>query len=339
MVIRLFPLPEVLNWDFSVQATPRIGTWEYGIKVTLRTPIWVANREIPLTNTSSAALKFIQTGDLVLQDENDATIWSSNVTRAAQNPVAQLLDSGNLVIREANDDQSGNYLWQSFDYPTNTILQGMDFGWNLVTGIERYISSWKSNDDPARGDFTFGLDIRGYPQQVIKRGDSVLHRLGPWNGMRLSGTPTVRPNPAFTEGLYMNSSVIYYREDALDRSVVSRFFLSPSGAGQRLTWVERSQEWVVDYNIPTDICDSYGLCGAHGSCSTGTSPACSCLDRFVPKDEQAWVGSYWSGGCLRRTPLNCRDDVFLGYSGIKCLILSLLGSTKASLLKNAKQSA
>ncbi|KAK4398441.1 G-type lectin S-receptor-like serine/threonine-protein kinase [Sesamum angolense] len=291
-----------------------VGIWYKN--VTLRTPIWVANREFPVRNTSSAALKFIQTGNLVLQDEN-GTIWSSNVTRAAQNPVAQLLDSGNLVIREANDDQPGNYLWQSFDRPTNTFLQGMDFGWNFVTGIERYVSSWKSNDDPARGDFTFRLDITGYPQVVIKRGDTLLHRLGPWNGMRFSGTPSVRQNPTFTAGLYMNSSVIYYREDALDRSVVSRFSLSPSGAGQRLTWVERSQEWVVYYNLPTDICDDYGLCGAHGSCSTGTSPACSCLDRFVPKDEQAWVGSDWSGGCLRRTPLNCRDDVFLGYSGIK----------------------
>ncbi|KAL2245387.1 UNVERIFIED_CONTAM: G-type lectin S-receptor-like serine/threonine-protein kinase [Sesamum indicum] len=292
-----------------------VGIWYKN--VTLRTPIWVANREFPLSNTSSAALTFIQTGDLVLQDENNATIWSSNVTRAAQNPVAQLLDSGNLVIREANDDQPGNYLWQSFDYPTNTFLQAMDFGWNFITGIERYVSSWKSNDDPARGDFTFRLDITGYPQVVIKRGDSVLHRLGPWNGMRFSGTPSVRQNPTFTAGLYMNSSVIYYREDALDRSVVSRFSLSPSGTGQRLTWVERSQEWVVYYNLPTDICDNYGLCGAHGSCSTGTSPACSCLDRFVPKDEQAWVGSDWSGGCLRRTPLNCQDDVFLRYSGIK----------------------
>ncbi|KAL0353544.1 UNVERIFIED_CONTAM: G-type lectin S-receptor-like serine/threonine-protein kinase [Sesamum angustifolium] len=291
-----------------------VGIWYKN--VTLRTPIWVANREFPVRNTSSAALKFIQTGNLVLQDEN-GTIWSSNVTRAAQNPVAQLLDSGNLVIREANDDQPGNYLWQSFDHPTNTFLQGMDFGWNFVTGIERYVSSWKSNDDPARGDFTFRLDITGYPQVVIKRGDTLLHRLGPWNGMRFSGTPSVRQNPTFTAGLYMNSSVIYYREDALDRSVVSRFSLSPSGAGQRLTWVERSKEWVVYYNLPTDICDDYGLCGAHGSCSTGTSPACSCLDRFVPKDEQAWVGSDWSGGCLRRTPLNCRDDVFLGYSGIK----------------------
>ncbi|KAK4439873.1 G-type lectin S-receptor-like serine/threonine-protein kinase [Sesamum alatum] len=293
-----------------------LGIWYKNI--TVRTPIWVANREIPLRNSSSAALKFIQTGDLVLQDEN-GTIWSSNATRAAQNPVAQLLDSGNLVIREANDDQPGNYLWQSFDYPTNTFSQGMDFGWNLVTGIERYFSSWKSNDDPARGDFTYRVDIKGYPQLVIKRGDTVLHRLGPWNGIRFSGMPmpSVQQNLTFAIGLYINSSVIYFREDAVEKSVVSKFTLSPSGTGQRWTWIERSQEWVVYYNLPSDICDNYRLCGAHGSCSTGTSPACSCLDRFVPRDEQAWVGSDWSGGCLRRTPLNCWNDVFLGYSDIK----------------------
>ncbi|KAL0399323.1 UNVERIFIED_CONTAM: G-type lectin S-receptor-like serine/threonine-protein kinase [Sesamum radiatum] len=292
-----------------------VGIWYKNI--TLRTPIWVANREFPIRNTSSPALKFIQTGDLVLQDENNATIWSSNATRAARNPVAQLLDSGNLVIREANDDQPGNYLWQSFDFPTNTFSQGMDFGWNFDTGMERYFSSWKSNDDPARGDFTYHVDIKGYPQLVLKRGGSVLHRLGPWNGLYFSGMPSVGQNPTFMINLYMNSSVTYFREDTLDRSVVSRFSLSPSGVGQRLTWVERTQEWVVYYNLPADICDNFGLCGAHGSCSTGTSPACSCFDGFVPKDEQAWVGSDWRGGCLRRAPLNCQGDVFLGYSGIK----------------------
>ncbi|KAL0284553.1 UNVERIFIED_CONTAM: Receptor-like serine/threonine-protein kinase SD1-8, partial [Sesamum angustifolium] len=216
---------------------------------------------------------------------------------------------------------------------------GRDFGWNLVTGIERYFLSWKSNDDPAQGEFTYRLDITGYPQLVLKRGDSVLHRLGPWNGMQFSGMPSIGQNITFTAKLYMNSSVIYFREDTLDRSIVSIFSLSPSGVAQRLTWVERIQEWVVYYNLPTDICDNFGLCGAHGLCSTGTSPACSCLDRFVPKDEQAWVRSDWSGGCLRRAPLNCTRDVFLGYSGIKMPDSQFTWFNEASLLKNAKQSA
>ncbi|KAI3457036.1 hypothetical protein Pfo_013699 [Paulownia fortunei] len=292
-----------------------VGIWYNN--VTVRTPIWVANREFPLRNTTSGVLKVIKSGQLVLQDDRNNTIWSSNASRVAQNPVVQLLDSGNLVIREANDDQPENYLWQSFDYPTDTFLQAMDFGWNLITGRERFVSSWRTNEDPAPGDFTFRLDITGYPQVVIKRGNAVQYRLGPWNGMRFSGTPSVRQNPTFTAGLFMNNTVVYYREDSLDRSVVSRFTLSQTGVGQRWTWVNRSQEWVVYYNLPADICDTYRLCGAHGSCNIGNSPACGCLDRFVPRDAQGWVRSDWSGGCVRRTPLNCQDDVFLSYSGIK----------------------
>ncbi|KAK6157121.1 hypothetical protein DH2020_011369 [Rehmannia glutinosa] len=293
-----------------------VGIWYMNISV--RTPIWVANRESPLRNTTSGVLILNPSGQLILRDETNTTVWSSNTSRVAQNPFVQLLDSGNLVIRDANDDRPGNnYLWQSFDYPTDTFLQGMDFGWNLVTGWERYVSSWRDIDNPAAGDFSFRLDISGYPQVVINRGDTVLYRLGPWNGMRFSGTPSVRRNPTFTAGLFMNSSVIYYREDAIDTSVVSRFTLSRTGVGQRWTWVNRSQEWVVYYNLPADICDNYRLCGAHGSCDTGNSPACVCLDRFVPRDEVSWVGSDWSGGCVRRTNLTCQDDVFLSYSGIK----------------------
>ncbi|KAL7131064.1 hypothetical protein ABFS83_13G174800 [Erythranthe nasuta] len=293
-----------------------LGIWYKN--VTVRTPIWVANRENPVINITSAALELISGGQLLLRDETtNTTIWSSNTSRTAHHPFAQLLDSGNLVIREANDDRPENYLWQSFDYPTNTFLQAMDMGWNLITGRERYISSWKTEENPSPGDFSFRLDITGYPQVVINRGSTVLHRLGPWNGMRFSGTPSVRRNPTFTAGLFMNSTVVYYREDSLDRSVVSRFTLSPSGVGQRLTWVDRSQEWVVYYNLPADICDTYGLCGAHGSCNVGNSPACGCLDRFAPRDEEGWVRSDWSGGCVRRTPLDCPNDVFLGYSGIK----------------------
>ncbi|KAL3652495.1 hypothetical protein CASFOL_002176 [Castilleja foliolosa] len=296
-----------------------VGIW-YRKDVTVRTPIWVVNRESPLRqNSTSGVLMVKRSGQLVIRDEsNNDTIWSTNTTRVARNPVVQLLDSGNLVVREANDDQPENYIWQSFDYPTDTFLSSMDLGWNLVTGWERYISSWTSADDPAPGDYTFRLDITGYPQIFIRRGDALQYRLGPWNGMRFSGGASVRRNPPmFATGLFMNSSVVYYRHDVIDRSLISRITLSQSGVGQHWVWVNRSKEWVVYYNLPSDICDTYGLCGAHGSCNTNNSPACGCLNRFVPQDEEVWATSVWSGGCVRRAPLNCTGDVFLSYSGIK----------------------
>ena len=45
-------------------------------------------------------------------------------------------------------------MWQSFDYPCDNFLPGMKLGRNLVTGFERYISSWKSIDDPAQGEYS-----------------------------------------------------------------------------------------------------------------------------------------------------------------------------------------
>ncbi|KAG5551168.1 hypothetical protein RHGRI_009559 [Rhododendron griersonianum] len=45
----------------------------------------------------------------------------SNISSSG-NTSATLLDSGNLVL---NDRRSGDILWQSFDYPTDTLLPGM----------------------------------------------------------------------------------------------------------------------------------------------------------------------------------------------------------------------
>ncbi|KAI3457034.1 hypothetical protein Pfo_013697 [Paulownia fortunei] len=294
-----------------------VGIWYKNI--TVKTVIWVANREIPLRNSTSGVLKVIEPGILALLNDTNNIVWSSNTSRVAQNPVLQLLDSGNLVLRDANNDQPENYLWQSFDYPTDTFLPGMDFGLNTVTGEENYLSSWKTNEDPAPGDFTFSLDRAGYPQVITKRGAVSLYRMGPWNGQVFSGTPNVRKDPTFTFGLYKNKEgVFYYREDAIDRSVISRFTMSPTGVGQRWTWVDRTQGWVLYLNIPADNCDTYKLCGAYGSCNIVNSPVCGCLDKFMPKDPEGWVRADWSNGCIRRTPLNCTvGDGFLKYSSIK----------------------
>ncbi|XP_028066994.1 G-type lectin S-receptor-like serine/threonine-protein kinase At4g27290 [Camellia sinensis] len=61
------------------------------------------------------------------------------------------MESGNFVVKDANDT-SEHFLWQSFDYPCNTLLPGMKLGKNFVKGLERHLSSWKSSDDPTPGN-------------------------------------------------------------------------------------------------------------------------------------------------------------------------------------------
>ncbi|XP_074362803.1 G-type lectin S-receptor-like serine/threonine-protein kinase SD1-1 [Apium graveolens] len=86
--------------------------------------------------------------------------------------MAQLLDSRNLVIRGDNDSDPANFLWQSFDFPDNTLLTGMRLGKNLATGQEWYLKSWKSTIDHSPGNFRFELDVSGCPKLVIWNGSA-----------------------------------------------------------------------------------------------------------------------------------------------------------------------
>ncbi|KAG5599805.1 hypothetical protein H5410_031175 [Solanum commersonii] len=93
-------------------------------------------------------------GILTLLNGSGRVIWSSNSTRHGQNQVEQLLDSGNLVVRDAAEDKPQNYLRQSFDNPRDITLPGMKVGINLKTSLHRSLSSWKSTNDPSIGEFT-----------------------------------------------------------------------------------------------------------------------------------------------------------------------------------------
>ncbi|XP_019229501.1 PREDICTED: G-type lectin S-receptor-like serine/threonine-protein kinase At4g27290 isoform X2 [Nicotiana attenuata] len=208
--------------------------------------------------------------------------WGSSV----QNPVAQLLDSGNLVVKEAG---GGNFLWQSFDHPTDTLLPGMKLGWNFVTGREVYLSSWKNDEDPTPGDYTYHCDPSGYPQNFLKKGSDSYIALDRGMVALLVGHKT--------------------------REKVLSIHLEYS---QVWIWGDGKQGWVPFLLIPADNCDMYKLCGAYGSCNSQDSPVCGCLDKFVPKNTEAWKKTDWSGGCVRRTEQNClRGNVFLKYPHIK----------------------
>nr|POE57298.1 g-type lectin s-receptor-like serine/threonine-protein kinase [Quercus suber] len=280
------------------------------------TVVWVANRDTPLNNTTGV-FNLVDHGILVLKDEANNAIWSSNSSRATSNPVAQLLDTGNFVVRDGNSDAE-NIIWQSFDHPADTFLPGMKYGFNLVTGLSLVLKSWKSPDDPSEGDYTNQLDPNGLPQFILREGPTVIFRAGPWNGLHFSGMPNLRPNPIYKYEYVSNPVETYYTYKLINDSVVSRMFLTPDGKLQRLIWIDRTQSWSLYITAQMDGCDRYALCGAYGSCNINNSPACECLTGFVPKFPKDWNETDWSHGCVLKTPLNCgAGEGFLKYSGIK----------------------
>ncbi|CAL5390600.1 unnamed protein product [Camellia sinensis] len=281
-----------------------LGIWYK--KISPKTVVWVANREIPLID-SSGVLTVINPGIIALVNSTGGVIWSPNVTGSTQDPVAQLMESGNLVVKDANET-SEHFLWQSFDYPCNTVLPGMKLGKNFVTGLERHLSSWKSSDDPAPGE---------YPQNILSRGSVDLFRTGPWNGIGFTGRPNRKPNTIYRYEVVYTKEEVYYHYELLS-SVVSGFVLSHHGVVERWTWIDRTQEWILYLTGPTDNCDKYKLCGPNGSCNVRNLPSCGCLSKFVPQNQTEWGNRDWSNGCVRRTTLDYKSgDGFLKYSQYK----------------------
>ncbi|XP_040367749.1 G-type lectin S-receptor-like serine/threonine-protein kinase At4g27290 isoform X5 [Rosa chinensis] len=294
-----------------------LGIWYKNIPV--KTVVWVANRCKPIDD-SSGVLMINSTGYLVLLGQNKTVVWWTSLAKYAQSTMVQLLDSGNLVVRDVTDGKS---LWQSFDYPSDTLLPEMKMGWDFRTGLQRGLSAWKNSEDPCPGEFTYGIEMEphAYPEAYFRKGGLKFYRSGPWNGLRFSGAAALRSNPIYSFDFVHNDDEVYYMYKLQNKSVISIVVLNgTTSTRHRLTWIEAEQTWRAYAIVPRDFCDQYGLCGANAECIVSNSPVCQCLQGFTPKSPEKWNLTDWSLGCTRKKPLSCQEsdkDGFVKFTDLK----------------------
>ncbi|PRQ31517.1 putative S-locus glycoprotein [Rosa chinensis] len=248
------------------------------------------------------------------------TIWSSNSSRVPENPLAQLLETGNFVVRDSAMTGSESYVWQSFDFPSDTILlAGMKLGWNFKRGLNQYMTSWKNATDPSLGAYTYGMDNDVLPQFVFAEGSSKRFHTGPWNGLRFPGSyVSNNTNTVIKPTFVYNTNEIYYTFEAAESSITTRLQLSELGVMQRLVLNKGSTEWALMYIFLDDQCKNYGEYGANGICRINKVPICDCLQGFVPKSPKKWVVLNRTGGCKRETTLDCqKGEGFLKLQNVK----------------------
>ncbi|XP_071729082.1 G-type lectin S-receptor-like serine/threonine-protein kinase At4g27290 [Rutidosis leptorrhynchoides] len=284
------------------------------------TVVWVANRKVPLNNTSGKLI-LGNHGILSIVNSSDIIIWSSSKASGTNViPTAQLLDSGNLVIR---DEMS--VVWQSFDYPGDTFISGMKLGKNLVTGHETYLRSWMSVDDPFPGMYTIRLFmVTGkYPQIYIRKNSVIQTRLGPFDGIEFAGHPNSRhhSNHMYKTEMVITQKETYFGYSSNSTLVSSKSVMTPSGNLEISQLTLQNRKWMQDFSIPMDYCDNYGLCGPYGICSTDRFPNCECLKGFEQKDgpyDLNLVTYNWTNGCRRSIGLDCGPgEKFLKLSSMK----------------------
>lgn len=89
-------------------------------------PLWRAIPDRPAPWSTAASLSFDD--GLVLTDRTaDKVLWSTAATSASAGDRAVLLNTSNLQIQSTGGSSSPDVVWQSFDYPSETIVQGQNF--------------------------------------------------------------------------------------------------------------------------------------------------------------------------------------------------------------------
>lgn len=268
-----------------------------------QTVVWIANHDQPLNDTSGV-LSISGNGNLVLADTYTGnTVWLSNSTNTTNPTSVRLLESGNLVLRDLITD---SILWQSFDWPTNTILPGMKIGKDIKTGHKWSLISWHTSENPADGKYSYRMDTQGSPQLVMWAGTTKWYRTGPWIGTRFSGIPEMTTyQDMFSFNFTNGPDEISFGFSSKPGSLLSRVALNESGVVQRLVWDQNISSWSVFWSGPRDQCDYYSKCGVFGLCNANDATICSCLQGFEPKSLIDWYLRDNSQGCMRRVKLDC----------------------------------
>lgn len=281
-----------------------IGIWYK--KVSQQTIVWVANRDNPVSDKNSAKL-VISNGNLVLFNESQIPVWSTNLNAtSSDSAVAILQDSGNLVLKDK--PESSENIWQSFDNPSDTWLPGGKIKLDTKTKQPQYLTSWKNKEDPATGLFSLELDPKGTTSYLILWNKSEEYwTSGPWNGQIFSLVPEMRANFLYNFTFVSNENESYFTYSMYNSSIISRFVMDISGQIQQLSWLESTKQWNLFWSQPRQQCEVYAFCGSFGTCNENSLPFCTCSTGFKPKSQTDWDLEDHSGGCVRKTKLQCEN--------------------------------
>ncbi|XP_050246838.1 G-type lectin S-receptor-like serine/threonine-protein kinase LECRK1 [Quercus robur] len=254
-----------------------IGIWL--VNQTEKTIIWTANRDDPPVS-SNATLNLTIDGKLLLITEQGRELSIIDVDQEDRPATsAAMLDSGNFVLYR-NDSY---VIWDSFDFPTDTILGGQ----NLSSG-NNLVSS-RSISDHSSGHYSFNMQEDGnlvaYPVNSSANtldaywfsgtdygnvyASLILSRLGVLF-VHLSEFPRfILANSSYPD---KNGTTIY--RATLDADGIFRLYLHHFKS-------DNSSSMLMEWSALSDQCDVKGFCGLNSYCSgMGSKADCNCYPGF-----------------------------------------------------------
>ncbi|XP_045822333.1 G-type lectin S-receptor-like serine/threonine-protein kinase SD2-5 isoform X1 [Trifolium pratense] len=225
--------------------------------------VWTANRESPVSNSDKFV--FDEKGNVFLQ-KGRVLIWQTNTSDMKVSSM-ELQDNGNLVLLR-NDSK---VIWQSFDYPTDTLLP-----------MQNFTKGMKLISEPDSNNLTYVLEIDSQTGNVIL--STGLPSPQPYWSMQKDNRKIVNENgdEVASATLDENSWKFYDKE----KSLLSQFIISDA---ENSIWIAvlGNDGFITFYNlqnrgsigsskttIPKDSCSTPQPCGPYNICNG--EKKCSC---------------------------------------------------------------
>ncbi|XP_040381413.1 putative receptor protein kinase ZmPK1 [Oryza brachyantha] len=274
-----------------------------------KTVVWSANALHPVY-TWGSKVELKSDGSMILKDYAGQIVWTNNVSSSSDAQQAQLLDTGNLVVK----GKGGNTLWQSFDSPTDTLLPTQS-----ITAATKLVSTNRLLDP---GHYSFHFDDQ-YLLSLFddEKNISFIYWPDPsgtiWSKNRSPFNSTTN-GVLDSLGYFLGSDNATFIAADWGPGIVRRLTLDYDGNLRLYSLDKGDRTWSVTWMAFPQLCKVRGLCGQNGICVYTPVPACSCAPGYEFVDP-----SNRSKGCSPRVNLSCdgqkvkfvrlRNTDFLGY--------------------------
>lgn len=277
------------------------------------TLVWMANRDYQV-NGKGSRLSLLHNGNLVLKDPDDSHVWSTD-TVSLSSVHLLLHDTGNLVLREVEGegDDITPTLWQSFDFPTDTLLPLQVF-----TKYAKLVSS-RSETNKSSGFYTLFFDNDNI-LRLVYDGPEVSNIYWPdpwlanWDAKR-AGYNNSRVAVLDTLGNFSSSDDFTFMTSDYGAVIQRRLTLDPDGNIRAYSRRHVAEKWSISWQSRSRLCRIHGLCGPNSLCSYNSNGVkCTCLPGYKMKS----FGD-WSSGCEPKFSLSCNrtESRFLFISNVE----------------------
>lgn len=275
------------------RASPTVFTFSvWFARATDSTVVWTADRVRPVHSKGSRLTLDKHGGSLVLTDYDGEPVWNSSSAGAPAASRVRLCDTGNLVV----EDAGGNALWQSFDFPTDTLLPTQRL--TAATHLASIADVGSDGRLLASGYYSLGFSDYAMLSLFYDNGNfSSIYWPNPYNNYvtnnrRIYNFSREAAMDALG-GFFSSDNAHFQAADFSAAGVSRRLTLDADGNLRAYSLDAATGKWAVSWMAFSHPCIIHGVCGANAVCLYTPVPSCACApghERADPRD--------WSRGCL-----------------------------------------